>query len=348
MSEPLWRTTGARMRRGATGGAGAGRIETFTLENSRLRVTFAPSKGAEIVEFVDKRLDLDFCSYAEHGPLPAVPPGSRAGDDVASFHDGYSGGWQQIFPNGGRPSNYRGAALGQHAEAAGLPWTLELLNDTVESVSVRFSTTLVRLPFRLSRTVTLHAGSARVEFSESATNRSSEALHAMWGQHLTFGRPFLHEGCRITLPPGIDVVPDEGVGFGEVRRGATHAWPHAELANGGSIDLSRVPDDAAPSEMLYLRGFTEGWYEIFSERSGGRVRVRWDAEELPYLWMWREFGESKDYPFWGDTYALGLEPFSSLPTDGLARAVDNGTALAFAGGQTRAFDWTIELSEAVT
>ena len=300
------------------------------------------------MEFVDKQLDLDFCSYSARGPSPAVPPGARAADDVASFHDGYSGGWQHIFPNGGRPSSYRGATLGQHAEAAGRPWTAEILIDTSNTVSVRFATALVRLPFHLERTVTLHAGSARLTFKESATNHSSGQLHAMWGQHLTFGRPFLHEGCRITLPANLEIVPHEGAGFSEVLRGTTHTWPIVKLTNGQHADLSQVPGDTASSEMLYLHGFEEGWFEISSEISGGRIKVRWDAEVLPYLWLWREFGASKDYPFWGDTYALGLEPFSSMPTEGLAHAVDNQTAIVFETGETRTFDWSVELPDTLT
>lgn len=51
--------------------------------------------------------------------------------------------------------------------------------------------------------------------------------------------------------------------------------------------------------------------------------------------MWGEFGAWKDYPWWGEAYVLGLEPFSSHPTNGLASAVDNGSALTLAGGESR-------------
>ncbi|WP_344832616.1 hypothetical protein [Nonomuraea dietziae] len=44
---------------------------------------------------------------------------------------------------------------------------------------------------------------------------------------------------------------------------------------------------------------------------------------MPYLWLWQELGASTDWPWWGAAYVVGLEPFSSMPTDGLSAAVDN-------------------------
>ncbi|MGV8851458.1 MAG: DUF4432 family protein [Rhodoglobus sp.] len=340
--KPRWRSTGARARVGRLGPVNDPRgIDVVTLENSLIRVTFAASKGAEIIEFVDKRIDLDYCSYSEAGPVSALPFTALASDDVATFHDGYTGGWQQIFPNGGAPSTYRGARLGQHAEAAGSVWFPELLLDTPDEVVVRFRTELLRVPFSLERTVSLRVGSSRLELGDSATNHSPGGMHAMWGQHLIFGKPFLQTGCRIRFPADTIVTPDESHS-GEVQRGTDQLWPLVECTAGGTTDLSFVPADDAPSEMLYLHGFKNGWYELSSARS--HIRVDWDAEQLPFLWMWREFGQSSDYPFWGNTYALGLEPFSSMPTTGLADAVKNGTSLNFLGGETKTLLWSINVS----
>ncbi len=64
---------------------------------------------------------------------------------------------------------------------------------------------------------------------------------------------------------------------------------------------------------------------------------------LPYLWLWQELGASTDYPWWGQAYVVGLEPFSSYPTNGLAAAVDNGTALRFGPGQRRDLQWSVRV-----
>nr|WP_236667172.1 hypothetical protein [Nonomuraea sp. K271] len=51
--------------------------------------------------------------------------------------------------------------------------------------------------------------------------------------------------------------------------------------------------------------------------------------------MWQELGASTDHPWWGRAYTVGLEPFSSMPTDGLAAAVANGTALTLDPHETK-------------
>lgn len=336
ISWPEWRSHGARIRVGSVHG-----LETVTLENAHLRITVAPTKGCEIVECVDKSTDTDYCSYDVDGPLPTDRSLSLAPSPEGAFHDSYSGGWQLIFPSGGMPNHYRGAALGQHAEAATRPWTFTVEADSADAVTVRFDTTLVRLPYALSRTVHLAGDAATVEIRESATNRAPVLVEAMWGQHITLGRPFLRPGQVISLPQGVTVHPHRGHGFDWLDRDVDQLWPHVTLTGGGEADLSRVPGDDAPSEVLYLSGFDDGWYEVVD---GDRVfRIEWDATVLPYLWLWREFGASTDYPFWGRTYALGLEPFSSMPTEGLRSAVGNDTALRFEPGETRSLTWSVNL-----
>jgi hypothetical protein len=70
---------------------------------------------------------------------------------------------------------------------------------------------------------------------------------------------------------------------------------------------------------------------------GVRFRVEWDAATMPYLWYWQEYGASEGYPWYGRHYNIGLEPFSSYPTNGLAEAVENGSALTFGPREKRHF-----------
>src|SRR5690349_22127041 len=60
---------------------------------------------------------------------------------------------------------------------------------------------------------------------------------------------------------------------------------------------------------------------------GRALRVEWDASVMPYVWFWQEFGRPTGYPWYGRHYNVGLEPFTSYPTNGLAEAVANGSAL---------------------
>jgi Domain of unknown function (DUF4432) len=95
------------------------------------------------------------------------------------------------------------------------------------------------------------------------------------------------------------------------------------------------------SSIDYLEGLDH--YTIGDDRIA--LDVRWDATTMPYLWVWQEHGGSTQYPWWGRLRTVGLEPFSSYPTDGLAEAVRNGTALRLRPGETRDFHLTATVLE---
>lgn len=343
MSPAVWRPRrnwGARIVESTLDGLAA-----VTVENERLRVTVLAGKGADVVEFNDKRRDADLVWWS---PLGLRDPASVAGgaaDDAALFHDTYQGGWQDVFPSGGAPSRYRGAALGQHGEVSGLAWRHRIVRDTADEVAVEFSVHTRRLPYRLRRTLTLRRGEPVLHVSEEATNTAPVAVHAMWGQHLAFGRPFLMPGSRIRLPDGVRVLPHPEA-VNPPRRRITGEgewdWPEVPSADAGLVDLSEVPEPGEPTEMAYLTGFDDAWYELVNPDGTG-IRVDWDAQLLPYLWLWQECGDTTGYPWWGQGYVMGLEPFSSYPTNGLAEAVDNGTALEFAPGAARTLRWSARL-----
>ncbi len=61
--------------------------------------------------------------------------------------------------------------------------------------------------------------------------------------------------------------------------------------------------------------------------------MSWDASLFKYLWMWQVYGGHNDYPWYGRTYNVALEPFSSYPPAGVPNAIKNGTALVLQPGQ---------------
>ncbi|MFF4620812.1 DUF4432 family protein [Nonomuraea jabiensis] len=310
-------------------------LRAVVLENERLRVTVVPDKGGDVLEFLHKPTDTDFVWLSPQGLRNPHDHLQGAADDVAQFIDHYEGGWQEVFPNGGAPSEYRGARLAQHGEVSGLPWRCEVVADSAEEVAVRLSVRTRRLPYRMEKTFRLRSGTAALEIEGRATNEADLPLHAMWGQHIVYGLPFLRPGARIRLPEGVKVISHQSAinpAGRRVRAGGPWEWPVVPADGGGETDLSVVQEPGSPSDIVYLTGFDEGWYEISGDIG---MRVEWDATLLPYLWMWQELGASTDYPWWGRAYTLGLEPFSSMPTDGLAAAVDNGTALVLGPHETK-------------
>lgn len=318
------------------------RWPVVVLENELLRVAMDLGRGAEVIEFLYKPRDVDLAPVSPRPGGAALPYPS---DPLMAFVDTYAGGWQEIFPNAGAPSEHDGVRYGQHDEAWQLPWSCTVLADSPDEVAVRLGVELRRVPFALTRDVRLRAGVARCEMRHEVRNLSTVTLPAMWGQHLAYGPPFLRAGSRVELPDGVRVIPHaEPLNAGRRRvRAAPGAWPVVPGANGEPLDLSVVPEPGTASDIVYLTGFDEGWYRLIPPE-GPAVRVEWDASVLPYLWFWQEFGDTTGYPWYGRLYTIGLEPSSSYPTNGLADAVANGSALRLGPGATE-LGFAVEVSD---
>ncbi|MEA2528556.1 MAG: hypothetical protein QOG89_200 [Thermomicrobiales bacterium] len=312
------------------------------LENERLSIGVLAGKGSDVVEFNDKRRDLDFVWLTAGGVRNPTDYLSTSPDPLATFLDTYPGGWQEIFPNGGLPSSFLGAQFGQHGEVCNLPWHVRLDEDSEHAVAVTFSVRTQKSPYLIEKQLRLVSGDPTLHVTETVTNESDVPLRAMWGHHLTFGRPFLDETCRILLPEGVEIIPHPVPIHPLGRRinpDQRPVWPHAEGIDGESIDLSLLPPRGTLGELVYLTGFPEGRgrYDVEHPGKGVRFRVEWDAATMPYLWYWQEYGASEGYPWYGRHYNIGLEPFSSYPTNGLAEAVENGSALTFGPREKRHF-----------
>ncbi len=322
-----------------------GRLSAVVLENELIRMTVLAGRGADVVEFLYKPLDLDFAWQTSTGvrgnPLPLVPK-----DDVNSFMDEYPGGWQTIFPNGGPPSQSEGMTFGQHAEVSILPWNYEVLEDDSDCVRVKFFVLTKKLPFKVEKIFTLRSGSTKCEILERITNLSSEEHKAMWGFHFTFGAPFLSEDSKIRVGEHSSVLPhDYGPDVPVRRVGSSEefSWPTGKSANGEQIDFSILPPFGTPGEMLYVHNFPSGWYRVETPSRSMAVEVSWDKTIFPYLWYWQEYGYSTEAPWFGKHYNIGLEPFSSFSSGGIAKAIENGTALSFGPSEIKTQSLIFEL-----
>lgn len=301
------RNWGARAHEGTLLG-----LDTVVLENAVLRITVLAGKGSDVIECNYKPLDLDFAPVSPGGVRDPRTLTGDAADPLAGFMESYPGGWQEVLPNGGAPARHAGASFGQHGEVALVPWDHAIERDGEDGVTVAFEVALRAVPLRLTRRMSLDRGSPELRVEETLVNESDEPVDVMWGHHVVFGPPFLRPGCRLELPVA------------------------------GPIDT--VPEAGAPSAIHYLDGFgDEGTYTIRDDRVG--MRVSWDARTMPYLWVWQEHGATREYPWWGRLRTIGLEPFSSFPTDGLAEAARNGSALRLAPREARDFELTASVLE---
>lgn len=132
-------------------------MRAAVLENDVLRIVVLLDRGAEIVEFRYKPLDMNpLARWGElRNPKDALPSVAASS---GTFLDYYVGGWQEIVPNGGPPVTHKGAEYGQHGEVCLVPWASQVIDDTPNCVSLRCT---VRAPNPASPG-THHDASARV------------------------------------------------------------------------------------------------------------------------------------------------------------------------------------------
>ena len=88
-------------------------LRVMTLENESIKVAVLLDKGADIFEFIHKRSDTDFMWRSPLGVRPQAMNLNTIPSADGSFMDYYEGGWQEVFPNGGRPCVYKGCEMGQ-------------------------------------------------------------------------------------------------------------------------------------------------------------------------------------------------------------------------------------------
>lgn len=317
-------------------------LDNVVLENEKLRVSVLAGRGADVIECLYKPKDLDLVWLTRHG-LPDGDPGYNYLDALGAFVDYYPGGWQTVFPNAGAPVNLVGAQFSQHAEVSLLPWKVEILEDTIERVTIKLSCRTRKTPFSVSRIMTLNQNSALLEITEIITNESNVEIPTMWGTHFSFGSPFLYPGDKIKIA-GTPKVICHPTGVGGDRRRIENikdfTWPTHD-----GIDFSVIPEKDTPSDMLYITELEMGEYVIDSHKNQVSIKVNWDKDLMPYLWYWQEFGRSKTYPWYGENFNIGLEPFSSYPTNGLIEAIENKSALIFKAKETKTSLMTYQISE---
>jgi hypothetical protein len=303
-------------------------MRALTVENESLRVTVLLDKGADIIEFRDKRTDLDVLWASPAGlraPFSALP---TAYNPDGNYLDFYEGGWQELFPSIGDPAEVRGAKLGTHGEACLLPWSWRLLQEDDERVSVELSVRMLRTPFTLTKALTIVRGKRALWIDETAVNTGGVDLPLMWGHHPALGGPFLDGELYLDIPAA------EGFTFPtsfhpDFPASARFDWPRVT----DSLDVSKMP--ALPGKWAGICCATklnDGWCALTNPALGKGFALAFDKTLFPNVWLWLVYEGMDHYPWYGKTRCVAMEPYSSVP-DNLREAVRQNTARTLRAGE---------------
>jgi hypothetical protein len=311
-------------------------LKTVIIENELVRAVVLADKGADIFSLVHKPSDTEYLWRSPWGvrdPSRFVP---TTGDGVGLWVDFYEGGWQTVVPAGGRPAVYGNADLGQHGEACLMPWDCAVVEDGPGRAGLRCTARLARTPLVLTKELWLESGSPTLVVRETVTNVGAEPLPMVYGQHIALGPPFLSEHCVIDLPGGTVLTHPEAYSpNNRLQADTSSPWPKGILQDGSEVNLREVlGPDAKVDDQAYITDLADGWYAVTNTRTGVGLAVRFPHHLFRYLWFWQMFGGGVGYPWWGQTYDIGLEPFTSYPNLGLAEAIENGSALTINPGET--------------
>ena len=305
-----------------------GGAEVVVLENEHLRVKVVPEKGSDIVEIVYKKKGLNLLYESPIGfrRFGSISPSIGTGD--SSFLDYYEGGWQDIVPNPGLISSNKGASWGMHGESSLLPWSAAIA-DEGEDARLEVSTPLMRYPMRIDKVLSLAHDSSVLKVDETLTNLGEQEVEFAWLQHIVFNRPMVGPGMSVDMRAGACTAG--AYKQTRLKPGVEFEWPNAPALDGSTIDMRGAPPTGKRFEdNLYVK-MKEPWYAIRNSQVGLTVGVSWDLKVLPSMWYWLNNG-ALDYPWWGRSYNLGLEPSSSVTELGIKEYMEKGNALKLGAG----------------
>ncbi|MEJ2195994.1 MAG: DUF4432 family protein [Ignavibacteriaceae bacterium] len=306
------------------------RMKTIWMENDFIRIGILADRGSDIFEFTYKPLDLDFMLRLSKGIRNPQSDFSQMRNTTNQFEDYYYGGWQEILPN--TPSfKYRGASLGQHGEVSLTPWKYAIIDNGPEKVSIKLWTTPLRIPVKIEKVLTINVEQPTLFIEEKLSNNSKTKLDIVWGHHIAFGLPFLTEGGSIKSNAKKIISERTMPDHRRFKPGIESDWPKCKNIVGKEDDASKIPPVSDPpySDLSYLYGFgDEGNYSIFNTEKNVGFSVNWDATVFKYLWYWQERYATQDAPWWGDAYAVALEPWTSMFKSDAEVAIKKGEWLS--------------------
>jgi hypothetical protein len=280
-------------------------FEALVLENPRVRAIVIPSLGGRVWELLDRVRGRQWIWHRDNVPLTVSPRGS-------SYDDVWAGGWEELFPNDA-PADFEGRTLPDHGEWWTTAWTAAEVSAGAEAV-VRLVAETQTPNTSCFKEVRLRGDADTIHVSYRIESREADPFHFLFKQHLPIA---LTPSCELILPGGLVAAVDPAFGTLLPSPGP-FAWPLAEGTNGRNVDLRQVPPRSSEErEFVYVSELPESWCGVDDVTQGASIRMRYDQQRMPFLWLFMSYGG------WRDCYTAVLEPCTNMPKD-LTEAVRTG------------------------
>src|SRR5262245_17205903 len=246
---------------------------SFLIENEVVRAEFV-EHGGRMVSLRDKRLNHEFLFQQSSAKYVRGEYGGPLSPEQAA-------GYDDMFPTIGEcfyeDTPWKGVLMPDHGEVWSLDWTVRMEGQTLS-----LSTTGVRLPYRLTRRITLpSANQLRMDYV--LENFSDFEMTYLWSAH-----PILRaeEGCRILLPDEWRQARTAMSLSGRLGAyGDDFSWPIWTDARGKRHDLSllRGPKAQDAEKYFFRSKITNGWSRFQYPSNGAILTISFSPQELPYF-----------------------------------------------------------------
>ncbi|MDC4232496.1 hypothetical protein M3T53_02035 [Actinomyces sp. B33] len=256
--------------------------------------------------------------------FPQVPLLDRLRGDFLCVPFGAAPDTAEALPEPWR-TGYAGPGRWVHGLSSNAPW--EVVAHDGDRAVLRLDYDDDSPVARVERTVSCAEGA--VEFVDAIVMRADARLPL--GLHPILRLPDSPGAARLELPGCREVWPlPSDSGTSVLDNSAPFPDPtQAPRADGGTIDLTRLPLTERVDEILLVADPDEPTIGLVNEEEGYRVGVEWDPEHLSSALLWISNRGRQGEPWAGRNVCLGVEPITSAFDFGEGvSAADNPLAAA--------------------
>lgn len=318
-----------------------GGLSIIRLQNDCVDLAIAPAVGGKIVEMVDRRSGQNWLWRNPHIPL------STSGRDADFSRDQDSGGWDEVLlsikPGKIRSASHQFRSVPDHGDLVGCEWSVEKLRVTAAGDVVCDMTALgTAAPYRFRRRIRLRNGEPVVELDYSLINDGDDPLPCYWCAHALLA---VESDARIALQGDLPLRVEDNATRKLLDGGIAQQWPHLQLKDGGSVDLSRSFAVNGAQRLfvskIFVRSPATGIASVLVGDSGAQLTFRYDPIELPWLGLWinnRAWSGCGSEPYRN----LGFEP-ATTPYDCVNQAIENNAVPWLEAGGKRHWWLSVEM-----